>query len=97
MYALHKRFKCSCLNDILVAAGRVTATQVTLPEANSCLEYDVFMRHPITMVYEKPDTDMGDFWISSVEMPDPLMRFLDACYARNSNEYLSLTYSLLLD
>ena len=146
MYALYKRFKCSCLNDILVTAGIVlqgsveqvlrdrhywcgeiliqkhfnqilqyedlpaaaqhsldtvhnalTATQVTLPEANSCLVYDVFMRHLITKVYEKSDTDMGDFWISFVEMPEPLMRFLDACHARNSNEYMSLTYSLLLD
>ena len=75
----------------------LTATQVTLPEANSCLEYDVFTRHLITEVYEKPDKDMGDFWISFVEMPDPLLRFIEACHARNFNEYLSLTYSLLLD
>ena len=117
IYALHKRFKCSGLNDILVTAGIVvqgsvdqtlrdrhywhgvccillwrdiliqkrlsqflqnedlpaaaqhsldivhnalTATQVTLPEAISCLEYDVFIRHLITKVYEKPDKDMGD-------------------------------------
>ena len=55
------------------------------------------MRHLITKVYEKPGTDMGDFWISFLEMPDPLVGFLDACHARNSNESLSLTYSLLLD
>ena len=108
IYDLHKRSRCSGLDDILVTAGivvqrsvdqalrnrhcgcgvcciflwreiliqkclsqilqyetfrqlyrsldivqnAITATQAMLPAANSCLQYDVFMRHLI--VFEKP-------------------------------------------
>ena len=39
--------------------------------------------------------DNQDYGISFMEIPDPLVRFLAVSHARNSNEYLSLTYSLL--
>ncbi|KAL8563613.1 hypothetical protein ACOMHN_024714 [Nucella lapillus] len=38
---------------------------------------------------------MGDFWISFMEMTDPLAQNLDACHARNGPEYVSSTYDML--
>lgn len=53
------------------------------------------MKELINRVHEKPGTDMGDFWVSFLEMPDPLAQCLDACHARNGSEYLSSTYNML--
>ena len=53
------------------------------------------MKELINRVYEKPGTDMGDFWVSFLEMSDPLIQCLDACHARNGSEYLSSTYNML--
>lgn len=46
-------------------------------------------------MYEKPGTDMGDFWVSFLEMTDPLVQCIDACHARNGTEYLLSTYNML--
>ena len=49
----------------------------------------------IQRVYQKMETDMGDFWISFLEMTDPLVQCIDACHSRNFLEYLSSTYNML--
>ena len=82
-------------NNLGILRNALTAPQATLLEANSCLEDDVFIKNLITKVYEKPGTDMGDFWVSFFEMSDPLVQCLDACHARNFTEYLSSTYNML--
>ena len=82
-------------HNLGILRNALTATQATQQEANSCLEDDVFIRNLITKVYEKPGTDMGDFWVSFLEMSDPLVQCLDACHARNFTEYLSSTYNML--
>ena len=66
-----------------------------LQAAHSNLEDDDGMKELITRVYEKPGTDMGDFWISFMEMSDPLVQNIDACHARNVSEYMSSTYNML--
>jgi len=38
---------------------------------------------------------MGDFWLSFIEMTDPLVQSIDACHARNGPQYLSSTYHML--
>ncbi len=73
----------------------LTEIQETLQEAHNDLENDNDMKELINRVYEKPDTDMGDFWVSFMEMSDPLVQSLDACHARNGSEYLSSTYNML--
>lgn len=62
---------------------------------SSDLENGDDMKTLINRVYEKPDTDMGDFWLSFIEMSDPLVQNLDACHARNEPEYISSTYNML--
>ena len=53
------------------------------------------MQQLINRVYEKPGTDIGDFWVSFLEMSDPLVQNIDACDARNGSEYLSSKYDML--
>ncbi|KAF3833218.1 hypothetical protein F7725_026883 [Dissostichus mawsoni] len=74
----------------------LTDTREALQAAHSNLEDDDGMKDLITRVYEKPGTDMGDFWISFMEMSDPLVQNIDACHARNGSEYLSSTYNMLM-
>jgi len=38
---------------------------------------------------------MGDFWLSFLEMTDPLVQCIDACHTCNCLEYLSSTYHML--
>ena len=54
----------------------------TLQKAHKDLEEDGDVKELIYRVYEKPGTDMGDFWLSFLEMIDPLVQCLNACHAR---------------
>ena len=72
-----------------------TETQEVLQRSHENLDKDDDIREIINTVYEKPGTDMGDFWISYLEMTDPLIQNINACHARNSFEYLSSTYDML--
>jgi hypothetical protein len=70
-------------------------TQDALWKAHSDLENDADMQQLIKRVYEKPGTDMGDFWVSFVKMSDSLVQSIDACHARNGSKYLSSSYDML--
>eukprot|EP00064_Thunnus_orientalis_P017481 superscaffoldBa00003723_g17564 len=73
----------------------LTETKEALQGARSDLENNGDIYELINRVYEKPGTDMGDFWVSFMEMSNPLVQNLDACHARNGSEYLSSTYNML--
>ena len=73
----------------------LTETQEVLQEAHIHLENDDGIKNLINRVYEEPGTDMGDFWVSFIEMSDPLVQNIHACHARNVSEYLSSTYDML--
>ena len=73
----------------------LTETQEAVQAAHIDLEDDDDIKELINKVYEKPGTDMGDFWVSFMEMSDPLVQSIDACHARNGSEYLSSTYDML--
>lgn len=75
-----------------ILRNALTETQETLHEAQSDLENDDDMKTLINRVYDKPGTHMGDYWLSFIEMLDPLVQNLDACHARNGPEYISSTY-----
>ena len=49
----------------------------------------------VRRIYEPTGTDMGDFWISFLEMTDVLIQNIHACHVRNLSEYLSSTYDML--
>ena len=49
----------------------------------------------VNKVYKEAETDMGDFWLSFLEMTDPLVQNVDACHTRHLTEYISSTYDML--
>ena len=46
-------------------------------------------------VYEKPGTNMGDYWISFLEMSDPLVKNIHACHTQNYDEYKLSSFEML--
>ena len=66
-------------------------------KAHSALDEDDNMREMIDKGFEYPATDMGDFWVSFIEMSEPLVQSNDACHARNGPEYISSIYTRCQD
>lgn len=91
----HEELSENVKEKLDILRNALTETQEALHEAHSDLENDDDMKTLINRVYEKPGTDMGDFWLSFIEMSDPLVQNLDACHARNGQEYISSTYNML--
>ena len=46
-------------------------------------------------VYERADTDMGDYWMSFMEMSNIFLQNVDACHVGNFDEYLLSTRAML--
>ncbi|KAL8608807.1 hypothetical protein ACOMHN_059489 [Nucella lapillus] len=91
----HEELSEAVKEKLDIVRNALTETQEAIHEAHGDLEKDDNMKDMIKSVYEKPGTDMGDFWISFMEMTDPLAQNLDACHARNGPEYVSSTYDML--
>ncbi|KAL8565961.1 hypothetical protein ACOMHN_054946 [Nucella lapillus] len=91
----HEELSEAVKEKLDIVRNALTETQEAIHEAHGDLEEDDNMKDMIKSVYEKPGTDMGDFWISFMEMTDPLAQNLDACHARNGPEYVSSTYDML--
>ena len=70
-------------------------TQNTCAEAYSELESLQEIKDIVEAAYEKPGTDMGDFWSSFLEMSDPLVQNIHSCHAQSYTEYKSSTYEML--
>ena len=81
--------------NLEILRDALNETQEVLQEAHTSLEGDEDVKDLINQVYEKPGTDMGDFWISFIEMTDPLVQNIYACHAQDASEYLSSTYDML--
>ena len=81
--------------NLEILCNALTETQEALQKAHNDLQEDDEMKGLINKVYEKLDTDMGDFWVLFLEMSDPLVQSIDACHAQNGPEYLSSTYHML--
>ncbi|KAL8608663.1 hypothetical protein ACOMHN_002892 [Nucella lapillus] len=91
----HEELSEAVKEKLDIVRNALTETQKAIHEAHGDLEEDDNMKDMIKSVYEKPGTDMGYFWISFMEMTDPLAQNLDACHARNGPEYVSSTYDML--
>ena len=68
-------------------------TQPELAEAYHSLQTLDEIQKIVQEVYEKPGTDMGDYWISFLEMSEPLAQNIHACHTQNYDEYKS-SYAL---
>ena len=55
----------------------------------------VKIKEIVTEVYKKPDTDMGYFWVSFLQMTDPLAQNLLASHTQSYEEFKSSTYEMM--
>ena len=39
----------------------------------------------MSIIYEEPSTDMGNFWLLFLEMSNLLVQNIDTCHARNAD------------
>ena len=81
--------------NLAILRNSLTETQEVLCKAQNDLWEDDGVNGLVTSVYEKPGTDMGDFWLSFLEMTDPLVQNIHACHSRSGSEYISSTFSML--
>ena len=70
-------------------------SQESLSEAYQDVETMVKIKEILTEVYRKPDRDMGDFWVSFLEMTDALAQNLHACHTQSYEEFKSSTYEMM--
>ena len=73
----------------------LTETKENLLTAHNSLEKDDWIDNTVSSIYKSTGTDMGDFWISFLEMTDILAQNIHACHVRDLSEYLSSTYDML--
>ena len=96
-----KEFLSTCIvtekteNFLQILRSALRESQDKLRSAHNCLEEDKRVYEIVHLVYEPTGTDMGDYWISFLEMTDLLIQNIHACYVRNLSEYLSSTYGML--
>ena len=69
--------------------------QPQLHEAHVYLENSMEINQLVLKVYEKPNKDMGDFWLSYLEMTDPVAQNMHAWYACIFPEYVSSSIEVL--
>ena len=82
-------------SNLDILRNALTETQQALHKAHNDLQEDDDIKQLISKVFEKPGTDMGYFWLSFLEMTDPVVHNIDACDPRNGLEYMSSTYDML--
>ena len=82
-------------NFLQILRSALKESQDKLRSAHNCLEEDEGLNEIVRLVYKPTGTDMGDYWISFLEMTDLLIQNIHACHVRNLSNYLSSTYGML--
>ena len=59
------------------------------------LETDQNIQKLVDAVYERANTDMGEYWMSFMEMSDILLQDVNACHVGNLDEYLLSACAML--
>ena len=81
--------------NLVILHNSTTKELNALQKAQFELENSKDITKLVQRVYQMVETDMGDFWISFLEMTDPLVQCIDALHSQNFIEYLSSTYYML--
>ena len=82
-------------NHLITLRSALNESQENLAAAHDSLEQDEDLLDIVQHVYKSNGTDMGDFWLSFLEMSDVLIQNIHACHVRSVSEYLSSTYNML--
>ena len=53
------------------------------------------MQGELAFTHKRIMEDMGDFWLSFLELTDALVQNIHVCYTGNMEEYISSKYDML--
>ena len=73
----------------------LTENKDNLASAYADLEMDQNIQKLVDAVYERANTDMGEYWMSFMEMSNILLQNVDTCHVGHLDEYLSSTCAML--
>ena len=83
------------IDKLNVLKRTLDESKVILAEAYGDLVDDEIILEHVQAVYETPGTDMGNFWLSFMEMSDILLQNVHACHVGDLTEYISSTHAML--
>ena len=101
---IHKRLSIVLENEYLssenihnleVVRKALTENKDNLASVYADLEIDENIQKLVDTVYERANTDMGENWMSFMEISDILLQNVDACYVGNLDEYLFSTRAMI--
>ena len=75
--------------NLSILRNALNITRDHLETVHHDLENDESLKEVVLRVYENPGTDMGDYWVTFMEMSDVLLQNVHACHTCNIQEYLS--------
>ena len=83
------------VDALKVLRNPLNETQACLSEASHTLEVSLVFQDIVSKVYTAPDTDMARYWLSFLEMTDPLIQSITACHTQCYDEFKSSNYDML--
>ena len=91
----HKPLSAETICHLNILRKALLETKASLASAYAHLENKEDIQMLVDGVFEAPNTDMGTYWMSFIEMSDILLQNIHACHVRNFEEYLSSTRDML--
>ncbi|KAG1651127.1 hypothetical protein GQR58_027466 [Nymphon striatum] len=82
------------LRSIPCFYATATTREALLSAAHVVLSQLEEIKSVVKAVYQKPETDMGDYWLSFLEMTDPLAQNVHACHTQQYYEDVSSSYEM---
>ena len=101
---IHKRLSIALENESLstenvhnlnILKKALSENKDNLASAYADLETDQNFQKLVLAVYERANTDMGEYWMSFMEKSNILLQNVDAYHVGNLDEYLSFTCAML--
>ena len=83
------------LRNLETLRNALEETKGVLASAYGELEDEASISKLVDEVYQTPGTEMGDYWLSFMEMSDVLIQNVHACHVCDLDEYLSSSYDML--
>ena len=83
------------IHNLEVSKKASTENKANLASAYADLEIDEYVQKLVDAVYERSNTDMGEFWMSFMKISDILLQNVDACHVGKLDGYLSPSHVML--
>ena len=83
------------LDNISILRKALEESKDKLLSVHGELQGDESIGKLVDEMYRSPGTDIGDFWLTFLEMSDILLQNVHACHVCDLDEYLSSSYDML--